>query len=112
MSFHHALHADRQSSQAMRNFFFLGSFDHGAEGLLQDPEKTINHFGLVPKETLETLDPFKVGNDYTARVAKYIRDYKNFVPTFEQNLVGLDGRRSIGAFGQGSGSEFSRRSLR
>jgi hypothetical protein len=83
----------------MRNLFFPGSFDHSAEGFFQDAEKTINNFRLVPK-ALKTLYPLKVRNDYTARVAKYIRDYKDFSPTFEQNLIHLDGRRSIGGFRQ------------
>jgi hypothetical protein len=47
--------------------------------MLQDPKETIYHLRLVPEETLEALYPFKVENDYTARVAKYIWDYKNFV---------------------------------
>jgi hypothetical protein len=100
MRFHHALHSDGERSESMRDFFFLSSFYHGGEGLFQDPEKTIDHLGLVPEETLEALYPFKVGNDYTARVAKYIRDYKNFVRTLEQYLIGFDGCWSIGAFGQ------------
>ena len=95
----------------MRNLFFLGSFDHSAEGLFQDAEKAINHFRLVPKEALETLYPLKVRNDYTALVAKYIRDYKDFSPTFAQNLIRFDGRRSVGAMPRGSGNEYSRRSL-
>ena len=74
MCFHHALYSDGESSESMRNLFFLSSLYHGAEGLFQDPEKTIHHLGLVPEETLEALYPFKVGNDNTAGVAKYIRD--------------------------------------
>jgi hypothetical protein len=31
-------------------------------------------------------------------VAKYIRDYKDLSPTFEENLIRFDGRRSIDAF--------------
>jgi hypothetical protein len=106
MCFHHALHSDGESGESMRNLFFLSSFYHGAEGLFQDPEKTIDHLGLVPEETLEALYPFKVGNDYTAGVAKYIRDYENFVPTVEQHLVGFDSRRSIGPFRQDAAAKF------
>ena len=90
----------------MRNFFLLSSFDHSAKGLLQDPKQAIDHLRLVPEEALETLHPFKVGDDYTARVAKYIRDYKNLVPTFEQDLIGVDGGRSIGAFRQNPAANF------
>jgi hypothetical protein len=106
MCFHHTLYSDGESGESMRNFFFLRSFYHGAEGLFQNPEKTIDHLGLVPEKTLEALYPFKVGNDYTAGVAKYIRDYENFVPTFDQYFVGFDSGRSIGALGQDSAANF------
>jgi len=107
MCFHHTLYSDGESGKSMRNIFFLSSFYHGSEGLFQDPEQTIDHLGLVPEETLEALYPFKVGNDYTAGVTKYIRDYENFVPTFGQYFIGFHGGRSIGAFGQDPAANFS-----
>jgi hypothetical protein len=84
----------------MRDFFLFSSLDHSAEGLLQDPKKAIDHFRLVPEEALETLDPFKVGDNHSTRIAEDVRNYKDLAPTFEQYLVGVDGGWSIRALRQ------------
>ena len=90
----------------MRDLFLLGTLDHGAKGLLQDPKKAIDHLRLVPEEALEALDPFEVGDNHSARVAEDIRNYKDFPPTFEQYRIGIDGGWPISALRQDPAVDF------
>src|SRR2546430_7562414 len=97
---HHALHPDRHGRHAMRNFVRLSAPDYLSKGMFHDTEKFISHFRLAPRERLETLHPFEIGNDYASRVAQDIGNDKNFRPTLIKNLIRFRCGRSVGAFGQ------------
>src|SRR3974390_3409681 len=98
--------SNSQSSQTMRDFFLFSSFDHSAKGLLQDPKKAIGNLRLVPEEALETLHPFKVGNNHSACIAEDVGNYKDLAPTFEQYLIAVDCGWSICALRQNPAPNF------
>ena len=69
----------------MRNLVFLRSPDYLRKRVLENAEELVGHFRFGPKEALQALDPFEIGNDYTAGVAKNVWNDKYLILVLFQN---------------------------
>ena len=83
--FDDALDANGHGRGAMRNLVFLRSSDYLRKRVLENAEELVGHFRFGPKETLQALDPFEIGNDYTAGVAKNVWNDKYLILALFQN---------------------------
>ena len=89
----------------MGYLFRPGTLEHSGEGPLDDAEEAVGDFGFAPEEVLQVLDPFEVGDDDAAGVAKDVRDDEDFLPTLEEDLVGIGGGGAVGALGENAALE-------
>src|SRR2546425_7315304 len=94
------LDADGHRRGAMRNLMLFRAPDHLTEGVLENAEEFIGHFHLAPKKALQSLDPFEIGNNYAAGIAKNVRNHKHLVPALFKDEVGFGSGGTIGAFGE------------
>ena len=100
-----ALDADGHSGDAMGDFLGSGALEHSGEGPLEDAEEAVGDFGFAPEEVLQVLDPFEVGDDDAAGVAKDVRDDEDFFPSLEKDLVGIRGGGAVGGLGEDAALE-------
>src|SRR5580700_1893879 len=98
--FQDALDPDRHGGGAVGNFVLLRATNHLRERMLENAEKFVRHFHFAPEKRLQTLDPFKVGNDHAARITKNVWNEKYFVPTFLKDQIRSGRSRAVGAFRQ------------
>src|SRR3982074_3212999 len=77
---HYPFNADCHRGGAVGNLVRFRALNHLSEGMLQDPEKFVGHFGLAPHECLQSLHPLEIGNDYAAGVTQNVWDDKNLFP--------------------------------
>ena len=92
----------------MGNFVRLRPTDDLSKGVLQDAEKFIGYFRFTPAESLQTLHPFKIGNDDATGVAQNIGNNEKVGPALIENLVRFRRSRSICAFGENTTLQLSR----
>jgi hypothetical protein len=52
LGLHHLLYSNCQGGQPVGSPFFFRPFDDRRKGLLQNPEKTVHDFGLIPEKAL------------------------------------------------------------
>src|SRR5438874_88699 len=100
LRFHDAFDADSHRCHAVRNFVRLGASDDLGEGMLHDAEEFVGHFCFAPHESLQTLHPFEIGDDDTARVAQDVGNDEKFGPALIENLVRFWRRWAIGALSE------------
>src|SRR6266487_6883131 len=67
-----ALDADGHRCGTMRNLMFFRASDYLRKRMLEDAEEFVSHFHFAPKETLQALHPFEIGDDYAPRVTQNI----------------------------------------
>ena len=69
----------------MGNFVIFGATDHLGKGMFENAEQFVGHFRFGPKEALQALNPFEIGNNHAAGVAKNIGNHKDLIPPVFQN---------------------------
>src|SRR5664279_1715224 len=64
------------------------------------------HFGLVPKELLQVLYPFEIGDSHTAGIGEDVGQHHHLFTT--EHEVGFRCRRAVGGFGDDLGPDIAR----
>jgi len=93
-----------QGGHTHGRFFGNGKLQRPMEGGDQDILQSLLNVSGIPEKPLHILHPLEVGHNYAPGVGQDVWDDKDSLVL--QDAIGLQGRRTVRAFGENSAAQF------